>query len=771
MRQPSTEQKNKHPRKQSERRSAQPDRRPYGSVDRRMRRFDEDLIGTPAGKRPVALSRFGLEIGVLIANLAAFAGLGRLFTSTQPFAAIALAVLVTHGVSIACRWAKVPWVLSVVVSFLAVTLSSLAASFPESVRYRVLPTRATFGEIERSAVQAWNVFVAVKAPTEPLLGFTLAAILGAWLVGTVSDAIAFRLGFLVEALVPPGVVVILVAALSPARYRVESLMVFAAAVALVVASARVRELSREAWLGVRPRRAGAIGALLFIAIGLGVTGWMAKYPPNWAVNGLIDLQDDFDAPKRTNRLAGNPLVSTKAHLVELTNQELFTVASPVRRYWRMTSLDTLKNEDWTASRGTYTTEQPKMPTAGSNESPVVRMTMQAYADDWLPAPYRPMAVVPVPRFDGSVPTQPSIDRFSDSVLIDKPVTGDSYDVALGAADPGAGARLSAEERVRLLETGQVADSVIQLTKTVTAGAVSDFDKAKAIEIYLRTFTYDLDVARRSSLGLEKFLLVEKRGYCEQFASSLAVMARVLGIPSRVAIGFVPGEESEGVYQVRGRDAHAWPELLIDGRWQAFEPTPGRGNGADPSTSTTVPPTTVAPPTTARSVAPSTVSPTQQPATAVAEDGGGLPAKTVALALLLLGLIGGLLSLPTFIRRRRANQGLVEDVAHLDAGLRQQWVSLEDDLAWFGASRKPGETLSNWTGRLSTHQPAVPGLALLTGSAQELELLRYSSQGSGTGSHLTPVVQAIGSQVRAATPLKAKLRRVMSLWPQPRRRLP
>ena len=70
-------------------------------------------------------------------------------------------------------------------------------------------------------------------------------------------------------------------------------------------------------------------------------------------------------------------------------------------------------------------------------------------------------------------------------------------------------------------------------------------------------------------------LQTRRGLCEQFASTFAVMARTLGIPSRVAVGFTPGElNGDGSYSVFGKNAHAWPEVWFDGiGWVDFEPTP------------------------------------------------------------------------------------------------------------------------------------------------------------------------------------------------------
>lgn len=94
----------------------------------------------------------------------------------------------------------------------------------------------------------------------------------------------------------------------------------------------------------------------------------------------------------------------------------------------------------------------------------------------------------------------------------------------------------------------------------------------------RSFTYDLNVASGHSIKtIEDFLRV-RRGHSEQFAATFAAMARSIGIPARVAVGFTWGEwdDDRQEYVVRGEHAHAWPELYFSGvGWVVFDPTPGR----------------------------------------------------------------------------------------------------------------------------------------------------------------------------------------------------
>ncbi|MGA2966982.1 MAG: DUF3488 and transglutaminase-like domain-containing protein [Terriglobales bacterium] len=120
--------------------------------------------------------------------------------------------------------------------------------------------------------------------------------------------------------------------------------------------------------------------------------------------------------------------------------------------------------------------------------------------------------------------------------------------------------------------------IAKLAEEIAAAPPTDYDKAAAIERYLSThFGYTLDlplIPPRDPLA--NFLFERKRGHCEYFASSMAVMLRALGIPSRIVTGFRGGEFNDltGQYVVRASDAHAWVEAYFPGYgWTSFDPTP------------------------------------------------------------------------------------------------------------------------------------------------------------------------------------------------------
>ncbi|MFI6101573.1 transglutaminaseTgpA domain-containing protein [Lentzea sp. NPDC051213] len=133
----------------------------------------------------------------------------------------------------------------------------------------------------------------------------------------------------------------------------------------------------------------------------------------------------------------------------------------------------------------------------------------------------------------------------------------------------------------------VEQEVVDLANKIVAGATNDFDKAAALTAFFNSptteFQYKLETKGDVTKdALTDFVTKGKVGYCEQFASAMAVMARVVGLPSRVAIGFTAGIASaDNSYRtISTDDAHAWVEIFFPNHgWMTFDPTPvndGRG---------------------------------------------------------------------------------------------------------------------------------------------------------------------------------------------------
>ncbi|WP_028046945.1 DUF3488 and transglutaminase-like domain-containing protein [Cellulomonas sp. URHE0023] len=131
------------------------------------------------------------------------------------------------------------------------------------------------------------------------------------------------------------------------------------------------------------------------------------------------------------------------------------------------------------------------------------------------------------------------------------------------------------------------DDIAEKARELTADASTPYQRAMDLQGFFHAtsnFTYDTHVAPSRSDDAVWDFLQSTHGYCVQFATSMTIMARTLGIPARVAVGFLPGEaDDDGKYVITGRQSHAWPELYFeDFGWVRFEPTPASQTGPLPA---------------------------------------------------------------------------------------------------------------------------------------------------------------------------------------------
>jgi transglutaminase-like putative cysteine protease len=198
---------------------------------------------------------------------------------------------------------------------------------------------------------------------------------------------------------------------------------------------------------------------------------------------------------------------------------------------------------------------------------------------YLPLPYAPRQV--------NISGNWRVDRTSLTVLAtDAKLAGLQYKVysrdpnplppQLIAAPPPSPS-LEADEFVPAAYTSK---SLRHLARHITAGQHSEYAQAVALQNWFTQtgkFVYSLAGVSSSNTpqALKKFLTKTKRGYCQQFAFGMAVLARLLHIPARVVIGYTQGTlVTTDTWQVKTSDAHAWPELYFAGAgWLRFEPTP------------------------------------------------------------------------------------------------------------------------------------------------------------------------------------------------------
>ncbi len=289
-------------------------------------------------------------------------------------------------------------------------------------------------------------------------------------------------------------------------------------------------------------------------------------------------------------------------------------------------------------------------------------------------------------------------------------------------------------------------ALITETANQVAGTGTPYQQAIRLQRYFRDtggFKYSTNApttnAGDSGLTAMVKFLQQKTGYCVHFATTMATMARVLNIPARVAVGFLPGEkDKDGYYDVTAHDAHAWPELYFEGvGWVRFEPTP-RG-GLDTPPSWTVPPAGVLPedgtptsaPETSASAAPSATAAAQKPKDpsegAVAQAGAGsrfeLPWRELLVVLVLLLLLAAPKLTASVSSRRRWS-----DAARSSPGRLAEaaWEDLRRGLSDLGV-----RWVAAWTPRAAQarlteeHQLDADATEALQRLAQEVEDARYA----------------------------------------------
>lgn len=278
-----------------------------------------------------------------------------------------------------------------------------------------------------------------------------------------------------------------------------------------------------------------------------------------------------------------------------------------------------------------------------------------------------------------------------------------YSISLDQTKPSA-ASLEADSVVSggdLTGTGSLAAMVRTTALQVTSSATGAFDKAFALEQWFTDsangFVYSLNVPAGNSGDALVDFLSNKQGYCEQYASAMAIMLRSLNIPSRVVVGFTQGvRQSDGTYLITSHDAHAWVEVKFEQNgWVRFDPTPpvgGQGGqqgfqqpAAPPKTqtSTTTVKQTTAPTTNNKLDSPTTATKSSAVATQVAIGAGGGgqsgsgSAKVLLLVVAALVALLGLLLLPTGLRSRRRQRRLTTARAGGPGSAAAAWTEIED----------------------------------------------------------------------------------------------
>jgi hypothetical protein len=328
----------------------------------------------------------------------------------------------------------------------------------------------------------------------------------------------------------------------------------------------------------------------------------------------------------------------------------------------------------------------------------------------------------------------------------------------------------------------------KLAERITSGQGTFYGQAVALQRWFTEsgkFTYSLNAQQPDSAkALIDFLTKNRQGYCQQFAFAMAVLARLLDIPSRVAVGYTEGSPiGHDRWDVRTSDAHAWPELYFQGAgWLRFEPTPSgsEGQATARQPAYTLPPTTAVPDGTQNITNPGpTASPQgvkQGDSGALAKlghlsdrgSGGGVSAgHSGPIWLIVVVVVIVLLITPRLVRsltRRRRWSRAAGDGPRAQAA----WLELLDDLtdykvAW-SASESPRALGSRLTRTLRPSPEAAAALARIVQATERARYARDPADSATLRADTDLVRRAVSANAGRAARWRARLVPLSSLRP-------
>lgn len=467
-----------------------------------------------------------------------------------------------------------------------VVLGSLTLQFGAGTGAGVVPTPATFSRFAELAAQAAQSVAQQSTPATAVPELMFLVVAGGGIFAVVADVCgtALRMPALTAAPIAAVLIVpsaFLITGISPLALTAAAIAYLGTLRADVLAK---RGASGETGLALSMASSAIVLALLISTTApgfqqIGRQGISAGgLTIGGGVNPLIDLGKDLRRPAA----------------VEVMR---YTTTAPNPPYLRLTSLDTYSGTTWrhADSKTTRLGGRGKVPAAPgldpgvATSSVTTQVQIENMQSGWLPVPYAPAQITGLPGAWGW-------ESEDHTIAVAGGTGGVSYDARSNLVEPTAA-------QLRVAKTGyppQVAKdlfvprnapkSIAETARQVTAGADTDYDKAVALQNFFHdgTFSYSLDSPVRQgfdgdSMQVIATFLKVREGYCVHFASAMAVMARTLGIPARIGMGYLPGTfvgtagAGKAAYTVSSDDLHAWPELYFSGvGWVAFEPTVGRG---------------------------------------------------------------------------------------------------------------------------------------------------------------------------------------------------
>lgn len=565
--------------------------------------------GLLGSRRPrPAVSDDVLTLALVALMLAAIVPIRSVFIGSEWIRPVVGGVILSVGIGWGARRLGVGPITHLVMNVASLLIFLSIAFLPTTAIGGLIPTLTTLAALRDLFLEGLALVELRPSPTFAEAGLLLLAVGGTWVVSYLADGVLFVLRSPLKTVFCALVMWAVPLALAPPSQSIVVpvvTMLGASAVMLLLGNAVT-----TARFGARV--APGVSGTTRTSVPVPLPGWTLAAVAIVVGLLLASLLPGFrDDPWYAARggsgttITTNPIVDIRRRLVASNTGPVVTVTSARPVYLRTTSLDIYDaDEQWTASTisGQRVSGVVDTPPVVQHERVDVGVTIDSNMENGAvlaPAPYRPVEV------SGPKAEVLRYDRRSSTLTVpgdQSLVEGDSYEVTAAIPQPSPDALRSVPLPLPGTAStslpGNVPDEVVTLARQIVggSGAQNMFDAALAVQDELRSWEYSTQPT--PGLGATAMLrfINGRVGYCEQFAGTMAVMLRALGIPARLAVGYTPGDlVGEETWEVTNGNAHAWVEVDFgDLGWIPFEPTPrSDGNVLVTSASAVVPSQTAA----------------------------------------------------------------------------------------------------------------------------------------------------------------------------------
>jgi transglutaminase-like putative cysteine protease len=490
------------------------------------------------------------------------------------------------------------WPSTTIVASLLLLLFYLCLIFQAPQTFYGLPTASAIRGLGAAVSRSLEHSRVDFAPVPLRPGYAILTVAAMWLLVTLGEVATFRWRRPLIASMPSVALFAFIMIVGTQEAASINVVLFLAALFTywsLESSHRLRSWGRwvPVWKGSKAEEPASITSGLARRMGISCVAAALALPVFMPVleDGLVSWRSDSGgAGSGSGTSSGriDPLVSLVPKLIRQTEDELFRVRSDEPAYWRLLTLSNFDGTKWTDGSD----QKTSIPTSGSVPLDLApptpgRTISQQFRITGLGGSEVPLAGFPL-SVQVEVPESAQGSLFVDPLTADIQMNADlqeSFSYSVQGIVPDATFKGLKRTQVggvpidsQYLEVPRLSPDVQALAAEWTRGAKTDIEKLAAIQDRLRGFDYSLEVDQPTSTDyLEEFLLTTRVGYCQQFATAFALLSRHLGLPTRVAVGFLPGETDPArpdTYVVSGNETHAWPEVLFEGYgWVRFEPTP------------------------------------------------------------------------------------------------------------------------------------------------------------------------------------------------------